>query len=421
MNVRMSRSALVVGALLLLLAAAPAAEATYTKDIQVSVTGSAVAGKSAAFAVKITNPAGNWKVVGSANVTTPFQLVSPAGYGGTVKLRELWLKPGKSLTTTITATVPCGYAGPGKWDVDVKSSGSFHGDELPITGNRTTPVSGQCGLAFGTPPADAETATRITGAPFDAAGPPVTVAVVDGSGVPVTSAAVPITVSLAPGSGLGPLTGTTTQVTSGGVATFADLRIGSPGLYALKAAGPGLAPVYSAFFNVDTAGVACVENVTCTVSAATGPSTLTLTAAGNPQADAGVLRLSFDVGLALDCAGYTELTAGTAVFEMTGGREKLATLQIDKHQMKAVPSNGASHLQLCFAAPEPFPTRSGTAVRDGTFDWDGDGVAEPVYEGLLGDCGHKAGPPCVSKRKKTGSGDGVIEAKLPAGDPGMRG
>jgi hypothetical protein len=27
----------------------------------------------------------------------------------------------------------------------------------------------------------------------------------------------------------------------------------------------------------------------------------------------------------------------------------------------------------------------------------------------------------VSKRKKTGSGDGVIEAKLPAGDPGMRG
>jgi len=60
-------------------------------------------------------------------------------------------------------------------------------------------------------------------------------------------------------------------------------------------------------------------------------------------------------------------------------------------------------------------------VQDGTFDWDGDGVAEPVHEGLLRDCGHKAGPPCVSKRKKTGSGDGVIEAKLPAGDPGMRG
>ena len=47
MKVRISRSALLVGALLLLLAAAPAAQATYTKDIQVSVTGSAVAGKTA--------------------------------------------------------------------------------------------------------------------------------------------------------------------------------------------------------------------------------------------------------------------------------------------------------------------------------------------------------------------------------------
>src|SRR4029079_16501549 len=115
----------------------------------------------------------------------------------------------------------------------------------------------------------------------------------------------------------------------------------------------------------------------------TGPSTLTLTAAGNPQTDAGILRLSFDVGLQLDCAGYTELTADTAVFEMTGGRAKVASLEIDKSQMQATPSNGAAHLQLCYGAPQQSKTRPGTAVQDGTFDWDGDGVAEPVYKGLL--------------------------------------
>ena len=417
MKVRKSGSALLVGTLLVLLAQAPAAQATYTKDIQVSVAGSAVAGRTTAFSVKIANPAGNWKTVGSANITTPFRLVSPAGYGNTVKLRDLAVKPGKSLTVAITAAVPCDYAGPGKWDIDVKESGSFYGSELGVTGNRTTPVAGQCGIAFGTAPADAAVGAVLTGNPFDQSGPPLTVTIVDGSGSPAAGASVPVTVSLAPGSGLGPLTGTTSQVTTDGVATFADLRVGSPGLYAIKAEIPGLPPLFSAFFNVDTSGVECVENVTCSVTATSGDSSLTLTAAGNPQTDAGILRLSFGVGLQLDCAGYTELTADTAVFEMTGGRAKVATLQIDKSQMKNKP-NGAAHLQLCFGAPEPFRTRSGIAVQDGTFDWDGDGVAEPVYKGLLPDCD---APPCVSKRKKTNAGDGVIEARLPAGDPGMRG
>ena len=76
---------------------------------------------------------------------------------------------------------------------------------------------------------------------------------------------------------------------------------------------------------------------------------------------------------------------------------------------------------MCFAAPDDhFETRAGDPVRDSqTFDWNGDGVAEPVYKGLLQDCA-AAAPPCVSKRQKTGSGDGVIQAQLPAGDPAMR-
>ena len=98
------------------------------------------------------------------------------------------------------------------------------------------------------------------------------------------------------------------------------------------------------------------------------------------------------------------------MFDVTGGRTKTAVLEIDKRDMQTVPNNGASFLQICFASPHAFPTRTGTAVVDGSFDWDGDGVPEPVYEGLLPDCG---APPCVSKRQKNGQGDGVVTVLLP--------
>ena len=223
--------------------------------------------------------------------------------------------------------------------------------------------------------------------------------------------------SLAPGSGFGPLAGTTTVTTVDGVASFSTLTIGSQGLYSLKASSPGFEPVFSSVFSVDE-GVGCVEDVVCTDTATTGRSELTLTGLPNGNPDAGILRLSYAAGLAIDCANYTELTAGTAVFDVTGGRAKTGVLEIDKKEMQAQSNNGASFLQMCFAAPEPFPTRTGTAVVDGSFDWDGDGVAEPVYEGLLPDCG---APPCVSKRQKNGAGDGIITVQLPPGDPGMRG
>jgi len=135
MKVRTSGSALLVGTLLVLSAPAPGAQATYTKDIQVSVTGSAVAGTTAAFSVKIANPSSNYKTVGSADITPPFQLVSPGGTGNTVKLRDLSIKPGKSLTVAITAAVPCAYTGWAKWDIDVKESKSFYGSELPTSGD----------------------------------------------------------------------------------------------------------------------------------------------------------------------------------------------------------------------------------------------------------------------------------------------
>jgi hypothetical protein len=232
---------------------------------------------------------------------------------------------------------------------------------------------------------------------------------------------VPVTMSLAPVFGFGALSGTSPVMTSGGVATFSDLRIDSRGQYSLRASSPGLTSALSAVFSVDPPGVQCTEDVPCEDTVTTGRSSLNLLGVPNGNPDAGRLFLSLDEGLVIDCAGYDELTADTAVFDVTGDREKVTTMTIDKKTMATVPNNGASFLQVCFAAPNnQFQTRTGAPVRDGQdFDWNGDGVAEPVYKGLLQDCS-AAAPPCVSKRQKTGSGNGVIEARLPAGDPAMR-
>lgn len=223
------------------------------------------------------------------------------------------------------------------------------------------------------------------------------------------------------GSALGTVSGGSASAVAG-LATFTALQIDAPGWYRLSAtSGPLSTAEPSAPFRIDTEGTLCVEDVLCTAEASTGRSDLTVTGLPNEHPDAGLLTLSFDAGVALDCNNYTELTAGTALFEVTGGRTKTASLQIDKRDMAAVPNNGASFLELCLGAPEPFTTKGGgTATAAGTFDWDGDGIATPVYRGLLPDCGVVA-PPCVRKRQKTGSGDGVIEALLPPGDPGMRG
>ena len=124
------------------------------------------------------------------------------------------LQPGQSLTVEITASVPCSYSGGGAWTVLAKQANNFNGppgNNVAVVGDLVTPVTGGCGLAFGTLPAAAEVGAAITGTPFSPSGPPVTVLVVDGSGQPLPGATVPITLSLAPGSGFGPLSGTTTR------------------------------------------------------------------------------------------------------------------------------------------------------------------------------------------------------------------
>jgi hypothetical protein len=161
--------------------------------------------------------------------------------------------------------------------------------------------------------------------------------------------------------------------------------------------------------------VACVENVTCSASIANGTTTFDVTAPGNNRTDAGLLTLTNGIGVPIDCSGYDELTATPTVIEGPD-RAKTVTATIDKSVMNQLPNNGASFLQMCFGAPYRFATRPGSTLTE--LDTDHNGTKDFFY-GLLPDCGTA---PCVSSRKKTNAGDGVIVTQAPGGtqDPAYR-
>jgi hypothetical protein len=416
----------------LALLAAPAGAANKPFSMVVAPA-SVPGGQSTTFSAKLTNRTGQQQL-GSADITVPsaFTGVSvgdPAGAatatatGNVVHLRNAGVAPGGSIAVSVTATVPsaCGETYP--WAVVAKQANDFNGppgNDLtldPATSSLTTKVEGGCSLRFvaGRQPAAARVSQTISAIDYQPGGPSVQVEVVDGAGNRVTTSTASITLALGPSTGSGALHGTVTVSASAGVVSFGNLSIDAPGTYTLRATSPGLTPATSDAFRVDQVAVACVEDVTCSASLANGSTTFDVTAPANAAIDAGFLVLDNGVGVAIDCAGYTELTATPTVIEGPN-RAKTVTATIDKRVMNAQPNNGASFLQMCFGAPYTFATRPGSTLTG--VDTHGDSVNDFFY-GLLPDCGTA---PCVSSRKKTNAGDGVIVTRAPAGsgDPAYR-
>ena len=255
---------------------------------------------------------------------------------------------------------------------------------------------------------------RLTGTDFDPAGAPVAVEVIDGAGERVDSAA-PVSLSFATAGGLGALRGTTTVTAVAGLAAFGDLNVDAPGTYRLLASADGLQPVASAAFTIQQVAVKCVEDVDCAGELATARSQVKTTAFGNGGVDAGFLQLSFNTGFRPDCAGYEEFSADWALV-LGPDRQKLVVFTVDKRVMNASPNNGVSFLQMCFAAPFPYATRTGAPPAQ--VDVDGDGLTD-WFVATLPDCG---APPCVAARHKDKAGSGVIEVRAPGGteDPAYR-
>ena len=427
---------------------AAAATKPYTLDIS---PGTVAAGSQATFSAKFTNPVGAQQQLGSADLTPRAGLVLVPGSvvlvpgsaslsapgtasvsGNKVLLRDLSLQPGNWVTVTVKADVTCSPAVPtGRWTVQAKQANNFRGEpgnDLTLEANSsvTTTISGQCKLQFAPErePANAIVGEKLTAEPYDPGGLPVAVEVLDGDNVPVASIPpTPVTITASTLAGPATLGGRTSTNTDLGVAVFADLTLGAPNTYNLVASSPGLTSATAAV-RIDTVAVACSSGVSCRGTGSTGRTRVDLTAESGA---AGFLTLSFNAGLSVRCGGYDAFSADTALVDMTAtDRRKQVTLTIDKRDMNAKPNNGASFLELCFGAPKEFITKAGSPSLpdDKTFfDWDFDGTADPVYVGLLPNCGPQDKRPCVNTRKKVGAGDGQLEASIPAGygDPAMRG
>lgn len=435
---RLSALAVCVVSAALLLASAPAGAATKPFSLVVSPT-TFSAGATTTATATLTNMT-DQQQLGSANITAPagFTVVgasvpSPATASfstSVVQLRNAALRPHASLSMSITVKAPCSATN-SSWSVVAKQSNDFNGtpgNDLNLNASAsslTASATSGCALRFFTPPHPARTGQSITGADFDPTGSPVAVEVVDGSGHRVSSTA-SITVQLGPTStGSGTLGGTKTVTAGAGLANFPGLSIDASGAYTLLATSPGITSVTSAPFRIDDVAVACTPGVDCAGSITSRNISADVTAfSGGLTTGSDFLSFSLDNGPQLDCAGYTEMSPDWVVVQASSAtRTKSATLTIPKRLMNATANNGASFIEMCFGAPVPFAVKPGATLTVLHVDVDADGVPDNWYEGLLPNCSSTFPPPCVTARKKTGAGDGVIVANLPASgaDPHMRG
>jgi hypothetical protein len=411
-----------------------------TKPFSLVVSPSSfAAGSTTTVTATLTNLT-DQQQLGSANITAPagFSLVSasvpaPATVttsGQTVLVRNASLAPHNSLAVSITVKAPCS-ATSSSWSVVAKQANDFNGqpgNDLNLNAGASSlsaTVGSGCSLRFFTQPHHARVGQTITGSDYAPSGSPVAAEVVDGQGNRVTSSSAAITLALGPTStGTGTLHGTKTVTAVAGVASFGDLSIDTAGAYTLLATSPGITSATSSAFRVDQTAVACTAGLDCTGSIQNNNVSGNVTAFSGLTSASDFLALSLDSAPVLDCAGYTELSPDWIVLDTTSpNRTKSATLQIPKRLMNSAPNNGAPFVEFCFGATGPFAVKPGFALTLVHPDVDGDGTPDNWYEGLLPDCSSSFPAPCVTGRHKTGSGDGVITARLPAGtaDPHMRG
>lgn len=390
----------------------------FTMNISPATVG---AGSTTAFAVTFANQSS--VSLGAINLHVPPPLVitsvsSPrgtwvlAGMGKNVQFRNLSLPAGQSFTATVTAKAPCAtnYL---TWTVMAKQGNNYSGATFGLNAGasaRNTTISGTCHLAFtdSGQPTSAHPDETITDTAFDTGGGPVQVAVLDGLNnvIPVN---VPIAIVIGVNPGPGTLTPPSPVVvaSSGGIASFADLSIDTPGVdYTLIASSSGYGPATSANFTIAEKDVACVPDVDCVGNLEDETTSVTV----NAKADEYVTHLLMSlVSDGPDCDGEDgaeyEESSSTVIFSVSGGtRVKEVTITIDSGTLPIEGFDPAFRYQVCYEAPNPFTDRFGN---------------EGVNVGLLPDCDSESPEstaPCLLNKSYVGS---VVTAKFlaPEGDP----
>ena len=415
------------------------------------------AGSTPSVSVTVGNAAKSPQKFGSANVAIPAGITPVPGpvtlsstqsgfagtatvVGGQLRLRNLGVAPGKSVTATFAAQVTCAPAAASyPLSTAVKQSNDFNGTGNDFAQSGPTPALdavGACTLAFSTQPASAQRETDITGdvyLPFDATPPgaPVAVQVRDGSGAaPVTWWTAPVSLALASNPGSATLHGTTSATPVSGTATFKNPAAGEPGPrigvstsgYRLSASSPGIpaASAPSSAFDIVDVGKRCASATACTGTSTTTKTAATVTSSANIG---DVLRLSLGaLGTpAPVCAGYTPTTdildfdLTTPAGAPTGGQRTIVLTLLAPFVTRP-----ASAYDACFQSTLPFTTKSGAPAT----------LSGGYYTGLLPECScgsydsrHRATaavPPCEQSTVRTRTGDIVMTIIAPPGDPRAR-
>lgn len=349
-----------------------------------------------------------------------------------IRLRYDSLIAGATRSIRIAFDAPCSH-GTSSWAVAAKQTPDFSGPTdlalEPIASALYTTTRGSCSLAFVAQPADVKVGQPITTAPFDPTAAPAAVALVDAGGTASSSSGERVTVGLALSSWWGRLNGKKTVSAVDGIASFPGISIGRQGRYALTAASPGIKPTVSKRFRVEQVAVRCRNRVDCTATATQAgvfgskrrPYFVRAETSAPKNTDAsndgGVLTVSFDTQLPVDCAGYAERSPTTAVV-LGLNRRKVVTLTTDTALLAANPGT----LQMCVGVPYDFRTRARTPSATPS-DSDGDGIKDQ-WVGLLPNCSESPGrrPPCVARRGTDRSGNPFMVARLKASprDPRLR-
>jgi hypothetical protein len=322
-----------------------------------------------------------------ASTSQPGATVDLSGLPTLVKLRNLNLGPGGTLTVQITVTTPC-TAGDYTWGLQAKQSNDFNGqpgnDFTPTADSvlKTTVSAGGCHVAFLTQPKDTQVGHTITTGAFSSGGP-IKVGLLNASNQPIAScpdsntANCKVTMAQSPSKGV--LGGTVQQPLQlvsdadgaghpGLVASFGDLSISTgnglassdlPATFALVASGLGTSDT-STSFAISQAGTSCVGQDACEVSTALDNNTL-VDVVGSPAGAFTFIALNKSVipssvfdptNPAAGCRYFSSVGAGG--FEETDGRtgsgELLLTYDVPTKLIQKSPNNGQPFIPLCAGA-----------------------------------------------------------------------
>jgi len=237
------------------------------------------AGQTLTATFKNATPSGNstinsLKLV--ADAAPGFEITRAVGTG-TVAIQpdhqSVWVsnisgvRPGKlyTLVLTVTTAAATGCEETIEWSADVRAGNSFTGDTFAphdLVGVSTALAAG-CDLSFTKQPADAlktETIGAVGGGSVEVTGSPA--ALFNGSTVTLSIA------DDSPDTLASPLSLTgNTGVVSGGVATFASLKIAESGTYRLVASALGTESASSDEFTISDGTLGCTPGVNDTATA----------------------------------------------------------------------------------------------------------------------------------------------------------